>query len=364
MRIARVSTRAFRIPLKEKLVSATLSLTHRELLLVTLETEDGAAGTGWCTTPGIGVLAARTLIDAYLVPLLIGEDPRHTERLWNRLWTQCHYAGPGGITTLALAPIDTALWDLKARLAGEPLWRLLGGNCNAVPVYASAINSHLGQEALLAQVEGHLRQGYQTFKLKVGRPDPEEDVERCRAVRKLIGSARGLLLDANQKWTPAEAVQRCRELAAFRPAFIEEPALSDDPGGHAHIRAQAGVPVALGEQLCNRFEFWAYVREQAVDILQPCPWKVGGITEWLKVAALGACANLPISPHGAVELTAHLAAAIPNSLAVENIFGLGLHEVGATTAPLAVRDGMITLGETPGHGLVFDGPALIDHEIR
>jgi L-alanine-DL-glutamate epimerase-like enolase superfamily enzyme len=212
-------------------------------------------------------------------------------------------------------------------------------------------------------VEGHLRQGYGAFKLKVGRPDPEEDVARCRAVRALIGPARGLLLDANQGWTPAEAVQRCRELAAFRPTFIEEPALSDDPAGHAHICAQAGIPVALGEQLCNRFEFWAYVRAAAVDILQPCPWKVGGITEWMKIAALGAAANLPVSPHGAVELTAHLAAAVPNSLAVENIFGLGLHDIGATTRPLEVRDGMIAPGEAPGHGVVFDGPALAEHEV-
>jgi hypothetical protein len=126
MRITAVTTRAFRIPLKERLVSATLSLTHRELLVVEVATDAGASGTGWCTTPGIGALAARTLIDQYLAPLLIGQDPRGTEGLWQRMWKHCHYAGPGGITTLAIAPIDTALWDLRP---GWPVSRC--GGCSA-----------------------------------------------------------------------------------------------------------------------------------------------------------------------------------------------------------------------------------------
>ena len=364
MRITAVTTRVFRIPLRQAVASATLTLTHRELILVTLEAEGKAIGTGWATTPGVGALAARALIDNYLLPLLIGQDARHHERIWQRLWTHCHFAGSGGLTTLALAPIDVALWDAKARAAGEPLHRLLGGSRSDVPVYASAINIHLTEDELLEQVEGHLRQGYAAFKLKVGRANAEEDLHRCRAVRALIGPDRELLLDANQKWTPAEAVQRCRMLAETRPGFIEEPSLSDDVGGHALIRAQGGIPVALGERLGNRFEFWNYVRAEAVDILQPCPWKVGGITEWLRIASLGACANRPVSPHGALELTAHLAAALPNCTAVENIFGFGLEEIGATTVPLPVRDGRMTLTDTPGHGVIFDGPALHEYEVR
>ena len=148
------------------------------------------------------------------------------------------------------------------------------------------------------------------------------------------------------------------------PLFLEEPLLSDDVAGHAHVRAHSGVPVALGEQLCNRFEFWNYVRAEAVDYLQPDVWKVGGITEWLKIAALAQCTNLVISPHACMELSMHLAGATQNSAGVENIFGLNLYDFGATAAPIPINDGMITLPDTPGHGVVFDGPALAPNEIH
>jgi L-alanine-DL-glutamate epimerase-like enolase superfamily enzyme len=362
MKITRVTTKAYRLPLRERLISSKITMTHRELVLVSVETDAGESGVGWCTTAGVGALAVQRLIDAYMVPLVIGEDPRNNERIWQRLWTDCHAAGPGGITTLALSTIDIALWDIKGKLAREPLHRLLGGARDRVGIYASAINLHLTQDQLLAQVEEHLRQGYAAFKLKVGRTDAAEDLARCRAVRKLIGS-RDLMLDANQKWTAGEAAQRCRGLVEVAPLFIEEPILSDDVAGHAHVRAHGGVPVAMGESLCNRFEFWNYVRAEAVDYLQPDVGKVGGITEFLKIAALAQCANLVVSPHGVLELSVHLAGALSNASKVENIFGLSLHELGATRAAVQIVDGTIALPQVPGHGVVFDGPALAEHEI-
>lgn len=358
MKITDVAFRYFRIPLAETLVSAKFTLTHRELVIVDVATDGGVAGTGWFTTPGVGAAAARQLAEEHMAPLLIGEDPRNHELLWDRLWAKCHFAGPGGLTTLAISGIDIALWDIKGKLAGEPLHRLLGGCRTRVGVYASSINLHLDRDRLLAQVEGQLAAGYRAFKIKLGRPTAEEDLERCRAVRALIGPECDLMLDANQKWRAGEAVQRLAMLAETKPLFIEEPILSDDVAGHARLRAASTVPVAVGEQLCNRYEFWNYVREGAADFLQPCVWKVGGMTEWMKVAAMAQCANLTISPHGALELSLHLAAAIPNSDRIENIFGVSLHELGATTVETRIVDGMAAPGEEPGHGVVFDGPAL------
>lgn len=363
MNITSATTRAFRLPLKERMISSKFTMTHRELVLLTVETDAGLTGTGWCTTAGVGALAARALIDAYLAPFLLGEDPRNNERIWQRLWTDCHAAGPGGITTLALSAIDIALWDIKAKHAREPLHRLLGGARASVGVYASAINLHLTKEQLLAQVEDHLSQGYSAFKLKIGRADADEDLDRCRAVRKLIG-ARALMLDVNQKWSAGEAVQRCRGLAEVAPTFVEEPLISDDVAGHAHVRAHGGVPLALGEQLCNRFEFWNYVRAEAADFLQPDVWKVGGITEWTKVAMLAQCANLVVSPHGALEISMHLAGATPNCAMVENIFGLNLYDFGATARPVIIKNGTIALPDAPGHGVAFDGPALAANEVH
>jgi L-alanine-DL-glutamate epimerase-like enolase superfamily enzyme len=340
------------------MVSSRVTMTHRELVLVEIETDAGISGTGWCTTAGVGGMAAKALIEAYLALTLIGEDPRNTERLWRRTWMECHAAGPGGITTLALSAIDIALWDIKAKALGEPLHRLLGGARSSVPVYASAINLHLTQGQLLDQVKSHLAMGYTAFKLKIGKPDLYEDVERCRAVRALIGSSGQLMLDANQKWGMGEAIQRCTLLAGVSPLFVEEPLLSDDVHGHRKLRDATGVPIALGEQLCNRYDFWNYVRDDAADFLQPDVWKVGGISEFMKIAALGSAANIDISSHGAMEISVHLAAAVPNALHIENIFGLNLHDFGATATPMPIKDGKLVPPDAPGHGVIFDGPSL------
>jgi L-alanine-DL-glutamate epimerase-like enolase superfamily enzyme len=359
MKITRVSVRGYRLPLKEKLTSASVSMTHRELVLVEIETDKGITGTGWSTTAGVGGMAAKALIEAYLAPTLVGDDPRNVERIWRKLWKECHAAGPGGITTLAIAAIDIALWDIKAKAVGEPLHRLLGGARQSVTVYASAINLHLTKEQLIAQVKDHFGQGYRQFKLKVGKPDLLEDVDRCKAVRDAVGTSAVIMLDANQKWSIGEAIQRCGLLAQVSPMFIEEPLLSDDVHGHRKLRDATGVPVALGEQLCNRYEFWNYVRDDAADFLQPDIWKVGGVTEFMKIVALGAVSNIDISPHASLELSQHLAAAAPNALHIENIFGLNLYDFGATAKPMAITDGKVTLADTPGHGVIFDGPSLV-----
>jgi L-alanine-DL-glutamate epimerase and related enzymes of enolase superfamily len=362
MKISDIEIRCFRIPLLEPLVSAKFRLTHRELVTVRVETDEGVSGLGWSTTPAVGAAAASRLARDHMVPLLLGQDPRHNEALWTRLWEACHYAGPGGITTLAISAIDIALWDLRGRLAGEPLYRLLGASRERIGVYASGINLHLDEAGLLKQIEGELAAGYEAFKIKLGRP-AEEDLARCRAVRKLIGPNRELMLDANQKWGSGEAVQRCAMLAEVNPLFIEEPLLSDDVAGHARLCASSPVPVAVGEQLCNKFEFWNYVREGAADVLQPCVWKVGGITEWMKVAVLAQCANLPISPHGAMELSVHLACAIPNSGKIENIMGVSLFELGAVPEPLPIVNGCLEPPQTPGHGIEIDVDSLSAHEV-
>jgi len=363
MKITRVAFQYYRIPLKQTLISAKFTLTHRELVTVEVETDAGMKGMGWFTTPGVGARAASMLAQEHMAPLLIGEDPRHNERIWERLWSKCHFAGPGGLTTLAISGIDIALWDIKGKLAGEPLYRLLGGASSDVGVYASSINLHLDKPALLDQVDGQLAAGYRAFKMKLGRPTIEEDLDRCRAVRERIGPEAELMLDANQKWRSGEAVQHCAVLAEVNPLFIEEPILSDDVGGHARLRAVSAIPVAVGEQLCNKFEFWNYVRSDAADVLQPCVWKIGGITEWLKVAAMAQAANLVTSPHGALELSLHLAAAVPRCDKIENIFGVSLYELGVTTRETPIVGGRATPPDSPGHGVVFDGPALQNFRI-
>lgn len=353
MRIAEVITGTYRIPLAEPWVSAKYRITHHEYVVTEVRTDCGMSGTGWCQTIGLGGLAVEQLVQAYLAPTLLGEDPGNTERIWSRLWDECHFLGPAGITTLALATIDIALWDIKAKAAGRPLYQLLGGMSDSVGVYASAVNLHLTRDELLAQVEEQLAQGYETFKVKIGRNDPVEDLERMRAVRKLIGPSRALMLDVNQRWTSGEALVNLRALAEVSPGWIEEPLLSDDVIGHAHLRRTCGVPIAVGEQLGNRYDFWAYIRAEAADVLQPNVWKVGGVGEWMKIAHAAQLANLVIAPHDSLELSCHLVGAVRNGFLVENIFGGNLSDLGVVEEPLIVTRGRIALPQQPGHGVVF-----------
>ncbi len=363
MKIASVSCQAYRLPLKEPWISAKYRITHHELVRTIITTDGGQEGVGWCTTIGVGGLSVASLVNAYLAPLLIGEDARNNERLWERLWQDLHFAGPSGISTLAIGALDIGLWDLRAKHAHMPLWQLLGGARRSVPVFASAVNLHLSQAALLEQVERQLAEGYEVFKLKIGRSDFEGDLARVRAVRNLIGPSRTLLLDSNQRWRSGDAVRFCQALQSVGAGWIEEPMLSDDVGGHAHLRRSVGIPVAVGEQLGNRFDFWNYVRQDAADILQPNVWKVGGITEWMKIANLAHAANLLIAPHNALELSAHLVGAIPNGYMVENIEGGNLADFGILQdAPTAIG-GRIDLDDEVGHGVVFDEGALAEYEM-
>lgn len=364
MRITEIACGAYRIPLAEPWVSAKYRITHHEYVVTEVRTDDGRLGAGWCQTIGVGALAVSALVRSYLGSMVVGQDPANTERIWSALWEDCHFAGPSGLSTLAIATIDIALWDLKAQAAGLPLHRLLGGMRDEVGVYASAVNLHLTQDELIAQVEQQLSAGYDVFKIKIGRSAFDDDLARVRAVRKAIGPNRALMLDVNQRWTAGLAVARLHALREVRPDWIEEPVLSDDIRGHAHVRAAGGVPVAVGEQLGNRFEFWNYVVAEAVDIVQPNVWKVGGITEWLKIAHMAQHANLPVAPHNSLELSRHLVAGVANGFMVENIFGGNLSDLGVVEDPVVIERGRTRLPERPGHGVVFRKDVLAGYELK
>ncbi|HKV45178.1 MAG TPA: enolase C-terminal domain-like protein, partial [bacterium] len=225
-------------------------------------------------------------------------------------------------------------------------------------------NLHLALPELLAQVEGWQRRGYQAFKMKVGSDDPEADVERVRAVRQQIGSRAWLMIDANQKWTAAEAVRRIRALEPFAPHWVEEPVLADDVPGNAWVRARVHLPVALGENVHSTYQFAEYLRQSAVDIVQPDVARVGGITEWMKIAHLAGSHNLLVSGHLMAEISCHLHCAVSNATALEDVEGGSLTDLGVLRTPLRAERGCITPPSTPGHGVEFDWDGLRRFEVR
>jgi L-alanine-DL-glutamate epimerase-like enolase superfamily enzyme len=363
MRIESVETRLYRVPPTVRISDAIQSIHRWEWIVTTIRTDDGRVGTGWSYTLGMGGTGIRAIIDDYLAPLVVGMNARDVERIWNRCWLELHANGSGGFTTLALAPIDIALYDLLGKQAGVPLYKLLGGARDRIPAYGSGINMHLDGEPLREQMRGFLDRGYRAVKMKVGRDDPQEDVERVATVRETIGPKVILLLDANQKWTAAEAVRRGEMLKRFSPFWLEEPILADDIPGHAHARAALGMPIALGETLFTRYQFADYIRAQAVDIVQADIPRVGGYTEWLKIARLAEAHNLPVAPHFAVELSVHALCAVPHGLILEDLEGGSLTDLGLLEEPWRVTGGWGVPPHRPGHGFVWNELALKRYEV-
>lgn len=364
MRVSGIETHLYRIPMViQSPGSSSQRVLHREFVVATVSTDGGIQGTGFAYTFGVGGTAVRALVDTCLTPVVLGCDPVDVERVWTRCWRELNSLGSGGMIRLALAAIDIALWDILAKHAKVPLYRLLGGSRDRIPAYASGILVDLDGEPLLDQMRGFLDRGYRAVKMRVGRDNPEEDVERVGSVRRLIGPGVPLMLDAVQKWSAAEAIRRTSMLRPFDPYWLEEPIRAEDRAGHVHVRAATGVPMALGESLFTRYEFADFMRAGAVDIVQPDISRVGGFTELMKIAKLAESYNLPVAPHFLIELSVHALCGMSNGLFLEDLPGGSLTELGVLAEPIRVVNGEMAPPARPGHGIVFDPAALARFEV-
>lgn len=351
MKISEVETRMYRFPPHRKITDAIQEFEKMEVVVAILRADDGSEGMGLTYTIGRGGRAIKTLLDSEMVPLVLGEDPFNIERIWEKIWWQLHWVGRQGIASLAMAAVDIALWDLKARALELPLYRLLGGFRDKIPAYNTDGGwlNHSKEELVREAVE-LVEQGFGGIKIKVGKESRAEDVDRIRAVRQAIGDSVKLMVDANMRWTAAEAIARGKLFEEFNLFWFEEPIEADDVAGHALLRQAVRVPIAVGESLYNRFAFKEYVAQNAASILQPDVARVGGVTEWMRIAQMAHAFNLSVAPHFLMELHVHLAAAVPNALFVEHIPFLDRF----LRHPLRVVDGFFEVPQRPGHGIEFD----------
>jgi L-alanine-DL-glutamate epimerase-like enolase superfamily enzyme len=345
-----------RIPLPVVLTDSTHGIMRDfELLTVRVRDADGAEGVGYSYTVGRNGGAIHDILSREIPALLTGQDADRIEFLWQRIWWGLHYGGRGGPSVLALSAVDIALWDLKARKAGLPLWRLLGGHDPLVPCYAGGIDLDLPLDALLRQTDDNLARGFRAIKMKVGRPRLTDDVTRLAAMRTHLGDGFPLMVDANMRWTADEAIRAARAFAPYAPGWLEEPISPDDVAGHARVVRDGGLPVAAGENLRSLWEFRHLIASGGVTFPEPDVTNCGGVTAFMKVAHLAEAFNLPVTSHGAHDITVHLLAAVPNRSFLE-AHGFGLDAYIET--PLALRDGCAVAPERPGHGVAFDWAAL------
>ncbi|UEM05059.1 mandelate racemase/muconate lactonizing enzyme family protein [Skermanella rosea] len=346
----------YRIPLPVVLTDSTHGeMKAFELNTVRLRDADGAEGVGYTFTVGRNGGAVDSVLTREIPELMQGEEADAIEWLWQKAWWALHYGGRGGPTVLALSAFDMALWDLKARRAGLPLWRLLGGYDPRVPCYAGGIDLELPLDALLRQTDDNLAKGFRAIKMKVGRRNLFEDVERVAAMRQHLGQGFPLMVDANMKWGVDEAIRAARALQPFDLTWLEEPTIPDDPAGHARIVREGGLPIAAGENLRTLWEFKLYIAGGGVTYPEPDVTNCGGITPFMKIAHLAEAFNLPVTSHGAHDVTVHLLAACPNRSFLE-AHGFGLDRYIAE--PLRIEEGVAVAPERPGHGMEFDWKGL------
>jgi L-alanine-DL-glutamate epimerase-like enolase superfamily enzyme len=347
-RITQVELLQVNLPPPVPRSDAIQSFVTQETPIVRLECDDGSRGDGYSYTIGTGGSSVFALLKDHLAPRLIGREADDIEALWHDGLFATHATSVGAITSLALAAIDTALWDRRCRAAGTPLWRAAGGAQSRIPVYTTEGGwLHLSPEALVRETLAAQAAGFKGAKIKVGKPHVSEDLARLRAVRAAVGDGFEIMVDANQCFTLAEALRRAPHYAALSIAWFEEPLPADDLAGHARLAAASEVPVAVGESLYSPGQFADYVRAGAASILQVDVARIGGITPWLKVAHLAEACNLTIAPHFLMELHVSLCGATPAARWVEYIPQLD----AVATSRLAVEAGHALVPQAPGLGI-------------
>jgi len=361
MKIVRVKATPLNVPVTVGPAGRTHS-TSLSVCLVEVETEDGLVGHGMTAITEEEVVAAA--IDAIVAPALVGQRASETERLWEKLYWLMSPRGQTGYASHAIAAVDVALWDLRARQLGLPLWRLLGGARSRVPVYATVGFGFYGRDELADMMHAWRERGWTRLKMTVGghalarRDEPrpiadviDEDVRRVDAVRTAIGDEAELFVDANCGLDLLHAARLAERIEPMRIAFFEEPITQNDVPSMAQLRRRTSIPLAAGQNEGLLFRFRDLLVGQAVDVLQPNVVISGGYTQCLKAAALAQAFNVPIDNGGAWPFhNMHLHAGVMNGGMVEyHHVSVELLKQIYDDLPEPV-DGWLTLPETPGLG--------------
>lgn len=343
------------LPVEKPRSDAIQAFTKQETIMVEVTTDDGLIGVGYSYTIGTGGRSVLALLRTDMLPLLIGEDAREVERLWSRLFWATHATSVGAITSLALAAVDTALWDLRCLAASQPLWLVAGGARPRVPVYDTEGGwLHSPVDEIVSDALRSKARGWPGVKIKVGKSNAREDADRLAAVREAVGPDMHLMIDANQAWSQAEAVRRGRLFEEFDPYWFEEPLPGEDLTGHARLAAQCTIPIAIGESIYSISHFREYLAAGGCGIVQPDVARIGGITPWLKVAHLAEAFNVKVAPHFLMELHLSLTCAVPNSLYLEHIPQLR----ALTLKPIDIVDGEAVAPSEPGLGIGWNQDAI------
>jgi L-talarate/galactarate dehydratase len=361
MKITHVTTHVLRTPADNPLVVGLPAPTDtREFVTLELGTDQGLTGVGLTFFGGAITPALKAAVDA-LAALVVGDDPAQVEAICAKLRRAAGSAGPGGIFALALSAIDIACWDLKGKALGRSVCALLGGLRDRAPTYASGALMRPHPIDYLAKAGPRLRDmGFRQMKMQCGsEPSADASVERVRVMREAIGPDVDLMCDINQLWSVHHAIDVGRRIEPYHLYWLEDPVAHDDFAGLARVADALGTPIAAGEYHYGIVPFRHLLEARSVDIAMIDLLRVGGITQWMKVAGMAEAFNLPVVSHLIPEIHVHLVAAIPNGLTVEYMpWTLQLFE-----EPPAITGGQLVVPDKPGLGLAFDKAAIKRYQV-
>jgi L-alanine-DL-glutamate epimerase-like enolase superfamily enzyme len=345
--VERMDIALHRVPLPHEIADATQRITSFEYVTVRV-ISGGVEGLGWAYTTGSGGEAVASLVDGDLAGCMLGREVTPLSA-WRRGKKALTRGGYGQHAALALSAVDIALWDAHAKRINQPLFAALGGKARRCPTYGSGVDLGDSTEELTERIKRALGDGYSAIKIKLGA-DRVRDRERLAAAREAIGETGELFADANQAWSVYDALNRADDLVQYRVGFLEEPLPASDIEGYRKLAADCPVPLAGGETLNEAQAFAPFISGALWQVMQPDICRLGGITEWLRVARAAELWNIPLTTHYTAEIATHLASCSDAVRYVEitdhNLVHLGITEGGANFGA-----GWAEPTPAPGHGL-------------
>ncbi len=348
MKITRIDTCVLTVPTSKQMA---LEFPHHRLVVAEISTDEGLKGLGYSLVfAGSGASAVLAYLDERLKPLLMGEDPRNVQALWEKMYRGDRGMRRVGVAGYAVSALDIGLWDIVGKAAGLPLYKLWGAHTDRVACYGSGGWAKYGDQDLVKEAERYAAAGCKYYKMKIHDPNPKANRARVEMVKKALGPGMRMMVDVNQKLNVEENVRQAALLEDLDLVWYEEPVNADDLASCEAVAKRIRIPVATGENNYNRYEFRDLLERKAATYLMPDVCRANGFSETLRIGHLAAAHGVAVSPHVVYEISLQVCGTLSNGFLVEYMDWMPpdlFEEIPAC------RDGMIEIPQRPGHGMTL-----------